>query len=36
VNMPRLLDTRYPAKETKWKWRYASSKARLRCSTYRR
>jgi len=29
--VPRLSDTRYSAK-----WRYASSKARLRCATYRR
>jgi len=29
--VPRLSDTRYSAK-----WRYASSKARLKCATYRR
>jgi len=28
--VPRLSDTRYSAKGTKWKWRYASSKARLK------
>jgi len=28
--VPRLSDTRYSAK-----WRYASSKARLKCATYR-
>jgi len=27
--VPRLTDTRYSAKGTKEKWRYASSKARL-------
>jgi len=27
--VPRLSDTRYSAKGTKGKWRYASSKARL-------
>jgi len=32
----RLSDTRYSAKGTKWKWRYASSKARFKCVTYRR
>jgi len=32
----RLSDTRYSAKGTKGKWRYASSKARLKCATYRR
>jgi len=26
--VPRLSDTRYSAKGTKWKWRYASSKAK--------
>jgi len=31
--VPRLSGTRYSAKE---KWRYASSKARLKCATYRR
>jgi len=30
-----LSDTRYSAKGTKGKWRYASSKARLKCATYR-
>jgi len=34
--VPRLSDTRYSAKETKEKWRYLSSKARLKCATYRR
>jgi len=34
--VPRLSDTRYSAKGTKGKWRYASSKARLKCATYRR
>jgi len=34
--VPRLSDTRYSAKETKRKLRYASSKARLKCATYRR
>jgi len=29
--VPRLSDTRYSAKGTKGKWRYASSKARLKC-----
>jgi len=28
--VPRLPDTRYSAKGTKGKWRYASSKARLK------
>jgi len=32
----RLSDTRYSAKGTKGKWRYASSKARLKCATYAR
>jgi len=34
--VPRLSNTRYSAKGTKGKWRYASSKARLKCATYRR
>jgi len=34
--VPRLLDTRYSAKGTKGKWKYASSKARLKCATYPR
>jgi len=34
--VPRLLDTRYSAKGTKGKWRYASRKVRLKCATYRR
>jgi len=34
--VPRISDTRYSSKGTKGKWRYASSKARLRCATYRR
>jgi len=34
--VPRLSDTRYAAKVTKGKWRYAGSKARLKCATYRR
>jgi len=34
--VPLLSDTRYPANGTKGKWRYASSKARLKCATYRR
>jgi len=34
--VPRLSDTRYSAKGTKGKWRYASSKARLKCATYPR
>jgi len=34
--IPRLSDTRYSAKGTEGKWRYASSKARLKCATYRR
>jgi len=34
--VPRLSDTRYSAKATKGKWRYASSKARLKCVTYPR
>jgi len=29
-------DTRYSANGTKGKWRYASSKARLKCATFRR
>jgi len=32
--VPRLLDTRYSAKGTKGKWKYASSKARFKCATY--
>jgi len=32
--VPRLSDTRYSAKGTKGKWRYASSKARLKYATY--
>jgi len=32
--VPRLSDTRYSANETKGKWKYASSKARLKCATY--
>jgi len=32
----RLSDTRYSVKGTKGKWRYASSKARLKCATYPR
>jgi len=31
LKVPRLSDTRYSSK-----WRYASSKARLKCATYRR
>jgi len=27
-------DTRYSANATKGKWRYASSKVRLKCATY--
>jgi len=34
--VPRLSDTRYSANDTKGKWRYASSKARLKCATYQR
>jgi len=34
--VPRLSDTRYSDNGTKGKWRYASSKARLKCDTYRR
>jgi len=34
--VPRLSDTRYSAKGIKGKWRYASSKARLKYATYRR
>jgi len=34
--VPRLSDTRYSANGTKGKWRYASSKARLKCAPYRR
>jgi len=34
--VPRLSDTRYSAKGTKGKWRYASSKAILKCVTYPR
>jgi len=34
--VPRLLDICYSAKGTKGKWRYASSKARLKCATYPR
>jgi len=34
--IPLLSDTRYSANGTKGKWRYASSKARLKCATYRR
>jgi len=34
--VPRLSDTRYSAKRTKGKWSYASSKARIKCATYRR
>jgi len=34
--VPRLSDTRYSAKGTKGKRRYASSKARLKCASYRR
>jgi len=34
--LPRLSDTRYSAKGTKGKWRYTSSKARLKCPIYRR
>jgi len=34
--VPRLSDTRYSAKGTKGKWRYASSKARLKCGNYPR
>jgi len=29
--VPRLSDTHYSAKGTKGKWRYSSSKARLKC-----
>jgi len=36
IREPRLSDTRYLAKGTKEKWRYASSKARLKCATYPR
>jgi len=32
--VPRLSDTRYSAYGSKGKWRYASSKARLKCATY--
>jgi len=32
--LPRLSDTRYSAIGTKGKWRYASSKARLKFATY--
>jgi len=32
--VPRLSDTRFSAKRTKRKWRYTSSKARLKCATY--
>jgi len=32
----RLLDTRYSVKGTIGTWRYASSKARLKCATYPR
>jgi len=32
--VPRLSDTRYSAYGTKGKWRYASSKARLKRATY--
>jgi len=32
----QLSDTRYSAKGTKGKWRYASSKVRLKRATYRR
>jgi len=34
--VPRLSDTRYSAIGTIGKWRYASSNARLKCSTYPR
>jgi len=34
--VPRLSDTRFSAKGSKEKWRYASSKARLKYATYRR
>jgi len=34
--VPRLSDTRYSAIGIEGKWRYASSKARLKCATYRR
>jgi len=34
--VPRLSDTRYSAKGSKRKWRFASSKAILKCATYRR
>jgi len=34
--VPRLSDARYSAKGTEGKWRYASSKARLKCATYTR
>jgi len=33
--VPRLSGTRYSPKGTKRKWRYASSKTRLKCATYR-
>jgi len=36
TRVPRLSDTRYSAKGTKGKWRYASSKASSKCATYRR
>jgi len=32
--VPRLSDTPYSAIGTKGKWRYTSSKARLKCATY--
>jgi len=31
--VPRLSDTRYSANGNKRKWRYASSKAKLKCAT---
>jgi len=34
--VPRLSETRYSAKRTKGKWRYASSKERFKCATYPR
>jgi len=34
--VPRLSYTRYSAKGTKGKWRYASIKARLKCANYPR
>jgi len=33
--VPRLSDTRHSAQETKGRWRYAGSKARLKCAAGR-